>query len=181
MYESQSAALTAALFTEGLSWGLVRAIGLDPSQSDPDIFIGSWQIAISDDEVAIANSLASKMRGEVYDFKDPEIRAEVLQEITNGESIKVLREVSKGCLAAEQLSSDGQSISFDTKGDEDSDGDGLFSVFCTLRIMGAPDFVFESILSTRALDGRTEESWGEFRASWTYHPDTGMRLTVLAK
>jgi hypothetical protein len=32
--------------------------------------------------------------------------------------------------------------------------------------------------STSALNGRQEDSWQEFTASWTYHPDNGIDLIV---
>ena len=34
------------------------------------------------------------------------------------------------------------------------------------------------IESTRALDGTQEDSFGDYQARWTYHPDNGMNLTV---
>ena len=179
-YETQTASLQSGLLGDGLIWGFSKSIGSDLG-SNPKVVVDTWSISISDAEVAIAASLASKLGGTVFDFNDSATRAKVLQEITNGDPIVALEKVAKGCGAAEQLSSDGRSISFDTEGEDDSDGDGMYSAFCTLRILGAADFVFEAILSTRALDGRVEESWDKFSASWTYHPDTGMRLTVVAE
>ena len=34
------------------------------------------------------------------------------------------------------------------------------------------------IESTRALDGYQQETFGEFSASWTYHPDDGLNMTI---
>jgi hypothetical protein len=34
---------------------------------------------------------------------------------------------------------------------------------------------------TRALDGRQQDTWGGYTASWSYHPDSGMELIVQAK
>ena len=181
-YETQTAVLQSRLYVDGLTWGFSKSTGSDLDLFlNPKVIVDTWSISISDAEVAIAASLASKLGGTVFDFNDSATRAKVLQEITNGDPIVALEKVAKGCGAAEQLSSDGQSISFDTKGKDDSDGDGMYSAFCALRILGAADFVFEAILTTRALDGRVEESWDKFSASWTYHPDSGMRLTVVAE
>jgi hypothetical protein len=32
--------------------------------------------------------------------------------------------------------------------------------------------------STRALDGRQTASWDGIDAAWSYHPDSGMNMTV---
>lgn len=32
--------------------------------------------------------------------------------------------------------------------------------------------------NTRALDGMVEDSWGDYEATWTYHPDNGMDMTI---
>ncbi len=181
LYETETAALVSGLFIEGLVWGTLKAMGIDAEEPAPQIFVKNWKISLADDENAIASSMASELGGRVLDFKDPSVRASVLRDVAKGDPIVSLKEVSKGCLASEQLSSDGKSISFDTEGEEESDGDGVGFAFCTLRILGAPDYVFEKILTTRALDGRTEDAWDAFSANWTYHPDTGLRVTVVAE
>ena len=33
--------------------------------------------------------------------------------------------------------------------------------------------------STRALDGTQTDSWKDIDARWTYHPDNGLRLTLV--
>ena len=44
-----------------------------------------------------------------------------------------------------------------------------------------PDYVFDLIGTTRALDGRQTESWGKFRATWSYHPDSGLQLLIVVQ
>jgi hypothetical protein len=34
---------------------------------------------------------------------------------------------------------------------------------------------------TRALDGRQSETWEDFSASWTYHPDNGLDVLIREK
>lgn len=77
------------------------------------------------------------------------------------------------------VSADATSISFDTEGEEDLSGDTVFEVYCSLSITGVPDYVFDLIGTTRALDGRQTETWGNFRASWSYHPDSGLNLLIV--
>ena len=80
---------------------------------------------------------------------------------------------------------DGDSISFDTQGEEDFSGDNYFEVVAVLGMLEAPDFVTDRIEGTRALDGTQEVDWaianGGFVAFWTYHPDDGLQLTLYAE
>jgi hypothetical protein len=47
-----------------------------------------------------------------------------------------------------------------------------------LRELETPAYVTEQIGQTRALDGRQTATWGDFEASWTYHPDNGLNLVI---
>lgn len=80
---------------------------------------------------------------------------------------------------------DGDSIAFDTQGEEDFFGDEYFEVVAVLRMLEAPDFVTDRIEGTRALDGTQEVDWavanGTLVAFWTYHPDDGLQLTLYAE
>lgn len=49
---------------------------------------------------------------------------------------------------------------------------------CILKAVKIPDSVVAEIDSTRALDGTQKDSWDKFQASWTYHPDNGLRIIV---
>lgn len=58
--------------------------------------------------------------------------------------------------------------------------DGV-SVEASARILAAldmPDSVIARMSSTRALDGTQIGEWGDFTASWTYHPDDGLDIIV---
>lgn len=41
-----------------------------------------------------------------------------------------------------------------------------------------PQRVQSRIASTRALDGVQEDSWDDYTAHWTYHPDDGVNITI---
>lgn len=72
----------------------------------------------------------------------------------------------------------GESISFNTKGNDDIGGDELSDVVCVLQRLEVPDRVVQRLDNTRALDGSVEDEWGAYKAFWTYHPDSGLSMTV---
>lgn len=49
---------------------------------------------------------------------------------------------------------------------------------CVLTAVSVPDSVVSEIDATRALDGMQRGSWNKISASWTYHPDHGLRLIL---
>lgn len=71
----------------------------------------------------------------------------------------------------------GQSISMQTEGTE-SEGAAYVDVACVLMELETTDSVISQIDSTRALDGRMTGDWGEFSASWGYHPDSGLDIVI---
>jgi hypothetical protein len=54
----------------------------------------------------------------------------------------------------------------------------MTDVACILTGVSIPDSVVSEMDSTRALDGTQKASWDKFQASWTYHPDNGMRIIL---
>jgi phosphatidylethanolamine-binding protein (PEBP) family uncharacterized protein/LysM repeat protein len=49
---------------------------------------------------------------------------------------------------------------------------------CVLANLDVPARVVSHIDQTRALDGLQEDSWGDYNAQWTYHPDSGLTITI---
>jgi hypothetical protein len=49
---------------------------------------------------------------------------------------------------------------------------------CVLTALSVPDSIVSQIDATRALDGMQRASWNRFSASWTYHPDHGLRIIL---
>ena len=47
-----------------------------------------------------------------------------------------------------------------------------------LVALDTPDSVVNRMSNTRALDGMQEATWGDFEATWTYHPDDGLDLII---
>ena len=74
------------------------------------------------------------------------------------------------------MASDGQSIAMRTAG-----GESVEDVACVLAGLGAPQHIYSLIDATRALDGMQGESWGDYVARWTYHPDNGLTVIIARK
>ena len=49
---------------------------------------------------------------------------------------------------------------------------------CVLESLEVPQRVVEHIQQTRALDGTQTDSWDDYQARWTFHPDSGVSLTI---
>lgn len=79
------------------------------------------------------------------------------------------------------IADNGKTFIVDGAGREDYDGVGVEAMSCILRSLDVPDAVTSHITATRALDGRQEDHWGQFTASWSYHPDEGLDLIVREK
>jgi hypothetical protein len=66
----------------------------------------------------------------------------------------------------------------DGKGDDDISGVTVERQACVLTTIGVPDSTLNLMSTTRALDGRQQGTWDDFDATWSYHPDTGLNLTI---
>lgn len=51
-------------------------------------------------------------------------------------------------------------------------------LYCIFEAVGMPDSTITRVETTRALDGFQDVTFGEFAASWTYHPDDGLNMTI---
>lgn len=76
---------------------------------------------------------------------------------------------------------DGQSITMRTAGAKTSGGKSVKDVACVLAGLKAPQHIYSLIDATRALDGMQSESWGDYVARWTYHPDNGLTIVIARK
>lgn len=79
------------------------------------------------------------------------------------------------------LGDEKHTLILDGKGEEDSDGMSTETELCVLKALNITDAALNEIETTRALDGRQEASWGKVDASWTYHPDNGLDITLTEK
>ncbi|GIE96260.1 hypothetical protein [Paractinoplanes rishiriensis] len=75
----------------------------------------------------------------------------------------------------------GRTLTVDVKGEEDFVGTTTGTLDCVLQFLESPAAVTQHIYQTRALDGRQQNTWQTYAASWSYHPDSGLNLIVQAK
>lgn len=179
-YDSPEDAKKAAYFLHALTDGVLISMGLDLTES-PAIVSGTSYVKVSNDSypAAKAQKIADKMGAKIILGLDQNSRQKNFDELVKPTENGGLKLTADSCMGHKNLSVDGKSVAFDTKGEEDSEGDLLGSAFCILRGLLAPDYIFENLSQTRALDGLLEESWGEFRVNWRYHPDTGVQMTII--
>lgn len=72
------------------------------------------------------------------------------------------------------------SLIIDTAGDDDTPQlDAKYQdALCVLEALDVPDATLNLIQTTRALDGRQDGTWGDVDATWSYHPDSGLNMTL---
>src|SRR5690606_18094802 len=72
---------------------------------------------------------------------------------------------------------DEKTLFFDTAGDGIGSGEHeLDDALCMVRELDAPVHVMNHIGNTSSLQGMQSDSWGDFTAEWTYHPDQGLDI-----
>ena len=80
------------------------------------------------------------------------------------------------------LQDDGRTLTFSSVGkykySEAFDFATYIDLACSLTVMKAPSFVIAQINTTRALDGMQKASWDKLNAFWTYHPDSGINISI---
>jgi HAMP domain-containing protein len=57
---------------------------------------------------------------------------------------------------------------------------GIAVMSCVFDYLDAPDSLIGKLQDTRGLDGRQEDSWGDYKASWTFLPDDGYHVVIEA-
>jgi hypothetical protein len=77
-----------------------------------------------------------------------------------------------------RIGDDGTSMVVSGVAAEEVEGASIVGLLCIFEQVQVPDAVVSQISGTRALDGRQQATWGDFTASWTYHPDDGLNLIL---
>lgn len=74
----------------------------------------------------------------------------------------------------------GSAIELDTQGEEsfDSGTTNFTAYYCMLNQLGVPEVTQQKMGRTRALDGTQSDSWDSLKASWSYHPDSGVNVLI---
>ncbi|HTL40542.1 MAG TPA: hypothetical protein VL294_03635 [Pseudolysinimonas sp.] len=94
--------------------------------------------------------------------------------------LQLLPDAIKGCgLDSSVVQDDGRSAFLDNKGNDFGSGDlTVDDLVCVLNAIDTPDAVINHMANTRSLDGTQSDSWGDFAATWTYHPDNGLDIII---
>ena len=80
---------------------------------------------------------------------------------------------------SDAVADQGKTLIFDTKGKDNGKGHDMADVACVLRLLLIPQAVVSHIDTTRALDGQQTDEWEGISARWSYHPDSGLHLTLM--
>lgn len=77
------------------------------------------------------------------------------------------------------LADDDHTLVIDMAGEDYGSGDATIGdMQCVLGELDAPQSVISRMGATRALDGMQTATWGDYEASWTYHPDDGLDMIL---
>lgn len=98
---------------------------------------------------------------------------------SKGTRIEVAGETA-GCTTT-VIEDNGASLSFDTEGEDldDTSNATLDEMVCWLGALDTPSYIIDKMDSTNSLAGMVSDDWDGYEASWTYHPDNGMDLTIV--
>lgn len=78
-----------------------------------------------------------------------------------------------------ELEDDGKTLIIDSLGqEEDPLGLGAVVADCVYIDLETPKWVSESVGATRAMDGRQSAEWDNYKAQWSYHPDSGLSMII---
>lgn len=85
-----------------------------------------------------------------------------------------------GCESSPYITVDEGGLTMESQGDE-SPGTSYENILCVLNDLDIPDSILRRIENTNSTMGLVEGSWGVYEASWSYHPDNGLAIYVVAR
>jgi hypothetical protein len=135
--------------------------------------------------ISITNSVAATQReaeekaAAIQEEADEEAAAEEAA-ATEAARRKLLPDAVRSCgLAASIVQDAGTSVFLNSEGDSYGSGDlSLGDLVCVLVALDTPDAVTNHMSNTRPLDGTQSDTWDDFSATWTYHPDNGLDVIL---
>ena len=80
-----------------------------------------------------------------------------------------------------QVSDDGESMFLDGSGEDDYSSLGAVEQFCILAQLDVPEIIITRMNATNALMGAQTGEWDGITASWTYHPNNGLDVSLSKK
>lgn len=102
-------------------------------------------------------------------------QAAVSAHIVPGAAFQVIDETCHTSMPSFDVEDGGHTLIMMVGGGNGMSNDTMTCVFNSLDV---PASVREHIGTTRALDGQQTDSWDDFTARWTYHPDDGLQMTI---
>lgn len=114
---------------------------------------------------------------EASETPDPEADAD--SEAADENSIEEFAEYFEGVVVVED---DGSTLIVNTlPEDEDILSVSGIALNCVFEELDVPKHITERVGATRSLDGRQDGNWDGFSASWSYHPDSGANVIIVAE
>ena len=96
-----------------------------------------------------------------------------------------LQKVSEECNLSDgfRIGDEGKTLSLDMMGEDEYTGANIDDIVCVVQSqrIKMPEFIINSIETTRAIDGKQTGDWDGFEAEWSYHPDNGLDLMIHQK
>ncbi len=77
-----------------------------------------------------------------------------------------------------QIGEDGQTMYLDGSGEDDYSALEYSSEFCILNALDIPEIIITRMNATSSLMGVQTGDWDNFSASWTYHPNNGLDVSI---
>ena len=125
--------------------------------------------------------VASAVSEAVAEQNDQISEAEAQKQVEAAVAQATLATAAESCAIADspyEVADEGGLV-MESSGNE-SRGVDYDEVLCALDELGIPDSVVQRILNTNSTMGLVEGSWGIYSASWSYHPDHGLFIHVVA-
>ena len=106
---------------------------------------------------------------------------EAQKQIQEGLAQASLAAAEEACLETSSIfvTVDEGGLVMEGEGDE-SPGVDYQTILCVLDELDVPQSVLTRIANTNSTMGLVEGAWGDYSATWSYHPDNGMFIHIVA-
>lgn len=125
--------------------------------------------------------MAEAVQSAISDQSDRVSEEEAQAQVEEGVAQAALAAAVDSCpsAVAPYVSVDEGGLVMEGEGEE-SDGVTFSTILCVLDELNIPDSVLTRISNTNSTMGLVEGSWGDYDATWSYHPDNGLFIHVVA-
>ncbi len=80
--------------------------------------------------------------------------------------------------AGTEVADQGKTMIIKTRGEKDPTGIGLDGLACIAVELDMSRAVVAHLDRTNALSGEQQDAWPGYTARWTFHPDSGVNMTI---